>query len=130
MAVAGYVRDHKWKCSVDALYYTKIVEQKRLYKFLIELNKNLDDVRGRILSKRSLLSLREAFEESWKKVMLGKPNQTVEASAMAARGGGPSSSNFGRYKERPLCDHCHKLRHAKERCWDLHGRPDDSRVPS
>ena len=127
--------NHKWKFLDDALYYKKIVEQRRLYKFFIRLNKNLDDVCDRILSKRPLPSLWESFaevrhEDSRKKVMLGKPNQIIEASAMDVRGGGPSS-NSGRYKtERPRCDHYHKRRHTKERCWNLHGRHDDSRGPS
>ena len=53
--------EHHWKCNNDALFYKKIVEQKRLYKFLIGLNKNLDEVRGRILSKQPFPGLREAF---------------------------------------------------------------------
>ena len=83
-----------WKCSEDVLYYKKIVEKKHLYKFLIGLNKNLDEVRGRILSKQPLPSLREAFaevrkEESRKKVMMGVQNtpSNAEGIALAAKSG-------------------------------------------
>ncbi|GAV74420.1 UBN2_3 domain-containing protein, partial [Cephalotus follicularis] len=38
----------KWNCPTDAAKYKKIVEKKRIYKFLLGLNKNLDEVRGQI----------------------------------------------------------------------------------
>ncbi|RVW69709.1 hypothetical protein CK203_060610 [Vitis vinifera] len=67
---------HSWKCSDDAATYRQIVEQKRLFKFFLGLNRELDDVRGRIMGIKPLPSLREAFsevrrEESRKKVMMG-----------------------------------------------------------
>ncbi|RVX11272.1 Retrovirus-related Pol polyprotein from transposon RE1 [Vitis vinifera] len=66
---------HSWKCSDDAATYRQIVEQKRLFKFFLGLNRELDDVRGRIMGIKPLPSLREAFskvrrEESRKKVMM------------------------------------------------------------
>ena len=33
-----------WDCPTDGTRYKKIVEKKRLYKFLLGLNKNLDEV--------------------------------------------------------------------------------------
>ncbi|RVW46154.1 Retrovirus-related Pol polyprotein from transposon RE1 [Vitis vinifera] len=96
---------HSWKCSDDAATYRQIVEQKRLFKFFLGLNRELDDVRGRIMGIKPLPSLREAFsevrrEESRKKVMMGskeQPAPTLDASALAAR----------------------------ETCWKLHGKPAD-----
>ena len=84
---------HSWKCSDDAATYKKIVEQKRLFKFFLGLNRELDDVRGRIMGIKPLPSLREAFsevrrEESRKKVMMGskeQPTPTLDACALAAR---------------------------------------------
>ncbi|RVW78878.1 hypothetical protein CK203_043126 [Vitis vinifera] len=84
---------HSWKCSDDAATYRQIVEQKRLFKFFLGLNRELDDVRGRIMGIKPLPSLREAFsevrrEESRKKVMMGskeQPAPTLDASALAAR---------------------------------------------
>ncbi|KAL6318088.1 hypothetical protein AAG906_035233 [Vitis piasezkii] len=75
--------------------HKKIVEQKRLLKFFLGLNRELDDVRGRIMGIKPLPSLREAFsevrrEESRKKVMMGskeQPAPTLDASALAARDG-------------------------------------------
>ncbi|RVW48959.1 Retrovirus-related Pol polyprotein from transposon RE1 [Vitis vinifera] len=42
---------HSWKCSDDATTYRKIVKQKRLFKFFLGLNRELDDVRGRIMAE-------------------------------------------------------------------------------
>ena len=50
----------EWKCTEDSAKYKKIVEQKRLYKFLMGLNKSLDGVktvRGRILGTKPLPSI-------------------------------------------------------------------------
>ncbi|RVX18623.1 Retrovirus-related Pol polyprotein from transposon RE1 [Vitis vinifera] len=60
----------------ESTTYRQIVEQKRLFKFFLGLNRELDDVRGRIMGIKPLPSLREAFsevrrEESRKKVMMG-----------------------------------------------------------
>ncbi|RVW29719.1 Retrovirus-related Pol polyprotein from transposon RE1 [Vitis vinifera] len=74
---------HSWKCSDDAATLRQIVEQKRLFKFFLGLNRELDDVRGRIMGIKPLPSLREAFsevrrEESRKKVMMGSKEQPTQ----------------------------------------------------
>ncbi|RVX11271.1 Heat shock 70 kDa protein 17 [Vitis vinifera] len=123
---------HSWKCSDDAATYRKIVEQKRLFKFFLGLNRELDDVRGRIMGIKPLPSLREAFsdvrrEESRKKVMMGskeQPAPTLDASALAARSFN-SSDGDRQKRDRPWCDYCKKPGHYKEACWKLHGKPTD-----
>ncbi|RVW69693.1 Retrovirus-related Pol polyprotein from transposon TNT 1-94 [Vitis vinifera] len=123
---------HSWKCSDDAATYRQIVEQKRLFKFFLGLNRELDDVRGRIMGIKPLPSLREAFsevrrEESRKKVMMGskeQPAPTLDASALAARSFN-SSGGDRQKRDRPWCDYCKKLGHYKEACWKLHGKPAD-----
>ncbi|RVX02081.1 Copia protein [Vitis vinifera] len=123
---------HSWKCSDDAATYRKIVEQNRLFKFFLGLNRELDDVRGRIMGIKPLPSLREAFskvrrEESRKKVMMGskeQPAPTLDASALAARSFN-SSGGDRQKRDRPWCDYCKKPGHYKEACWKLHGKPVD-----
>ncbi|RVW46059.1 hypothetical protein CK203_068579 [Vitis vinifera] len=123
---------HSWKCSDDAATYRKIVEQKRLFKFFLGLNRELDDVRGRIMGIKPLPSLREAFsevrrEESRKKVMMGskeQPAPTLDASALAVRSFNSSGGNRQK-RDRPWCDYCKKPGHYKEICWKLHGKPAD-----
>ena len=85
--------DTEWNCPEDQQQYRKLIEKDRIYKFLLGLNKNLDEVRGRILGTKPLPSIREAFsevrrEESRKKIMLGVPNQNqnIEGSALATKG--------------------------------------------
>ena len=54
---------YSWKCPDDSALYKKIVEQKRTFKFLLGLNKDLDEVRGRIMGIKPLPTIREAFSE-------------------------------------------------------------------
>ena len=90
---------HTWKCPEDTALYRKIVEQKRTFKFLLGLNKNLDEVRGRVMGTKPLPSIRETFsevrrEENMKKVMMGSQNSalSIEGSTFVARGL-PSNTN-------------------------------------
>ncbi|XP_022847489.1 uncharacterized protein LOC111370002 [Olea europaea var. sylvestris] len=41
-------QEHRWECPVDAKKYKEITEKKRIFKFLMGLNKDVDEVRGRI----------------------------------------------------------------------------------
>lgn len=80
-----------------------MIEKDIIYQFLLGLNKNLDEVRGRILGTKPLPSIREAFaevrrEESRRKVMLAR---------------GPPK------KGRGWCDHCKRPGHTKETWWVL-----------
>ena len=104
---------HTWKCHDDTVLYRKIVEQKRTFKFLLGLNKNLDEVKGRVIGTKPFPSIREAFsevrcEESRKKVMMGSQESTptLEGSALAARGP-PTNNNIDnrQRRERPWYDH-------------------------
>lgn len=66
------------------------MEKKRLNKFLISLNKNLDGVRGRILGTKPLPSIRKAFaevrrEESRMKIILKPTTPNLEHSALFLR---------------------------------------------
>ena len=120
---------YSWKCPDDSTLYRKIVEQKRTFRFLLGLNKDLDEVRGRIMGIKPLPTIREAFaevrrEESRKKLMM-TDNQSlpsVEGSAMYTHN---SSQDNKAKKGRPWCDYCKKVGHVKDTCWKLHGKPAD-----
>jgi len=120
---------YSWKCPDDLALYKKIVEQKRIFKFLLGLNKDLDQVRSRVLGMKPLPNLREAFsevrrEESRKKVMMGSLEPALDASALAVRRNNTAGSSEYRPKGgRPWCEHCNKTGHCKETCWKLHGKP-------
>lgn len=138
---------HEWKCPDDSTYFKKIVETKRIFKFLMGLDKSLDEVRGRILGAKPLPSLREVFfevrrEESRKRVMMGHSNtpastdgsalaaakdhvSMVEPAACAARGMFQTPGENRPRRGRPWCDHCKMPGHEKVTCWKLHGKPPD-----
>ncbi|GMI75146.1 hypothetical protein HRI_001183900 [Hibiscus trionum] len=123
--------------------HTKFMDhlnKERLYEFLAGLNRDLDEVRGRILGRTTLPTIGEAFaevrrEEKRRLIMLGdtrelKPlsaagHRPPENSALISRG--PQSqrfkagSDFG--SNRPWCSHCNRVEHTKEKCFKLHGYP-------
>lgn len=62
--------------------YKKFVKKENIFKFLLGLNKNLDEVRGRIMAIKPLPPIQYVFsavikEESRKKVILGSQNQSL-----------------------------------------------------
>ncbi|KAE8732866.1 homogentisate phytyltransferase 1 [Hibiscus syriacus] len=70
--------DYEWSCAKDRALFHKMVEKERVFEFLVGLNKELDEVRGRILGSEPLPSTREVFfevrrEESRRTVMLWRP---------------------------------------------------------
>lgn len=65
--------------------FKRHLEKERSYEFLVGLNKNLDEVRGRILERRTLPSIGEAFAEvrraaSRRRTMLGGKNDSSATS--------------------------------------------------
>ena len=111
---------YSWKCPEDTALYRRILEQKRTFQFVLGLDKNLDEVRGRVMGTKPLPNLREAFsevrrEESRKKVMMGSQNSApiLEGSAFATRGP-PNNNDSQKRRGRPWCDHCRKPGHLRE----------------
>lgn len=85
--------DEEWECPGDAVRHRKRQDNDRVYEFLAGLNRDLDEVRGRILGRKPLPSIREVFsevrrEENRSKVML---NEIVPAGQVVP--GGPESSS-------------------------------------
>ncbi|RVW20455.1 Retrovirus-related Pol polyprotein from transposon RE1 [Vitis vinifera] len=109
----------------------RLVEGKRVFKFLLGLNKNLDEIRGRIMGVKPLPSLREAFsevrrEESRKNLMMGSHQQLNMAESSTLKTQFAPFDNRQKIKGgRPWCDHCRKPGHSRETCWKIHGKPVD-----
>ena len=55
--------DYEWKNPDDFTYFKKIIESSHIIKFLVRLNVEFDEVRGRIIGQQSLHSLSEVFFE-------------------------------------------------------------------
>ncbi|RVW47383.1 Retrovirus-related Pol polyprotein from transposon TNT 1-94 [Vitis vinifera] len=138
--------EEEWECMGDSVRFKKKMENERVFEFLTRLNRELDDVRSRVLSRQPLPSIREVFsevrrEENKRKVMLDL-SFGPEASSLltrgphgphAAAGRGPyagpsgphavgSSGPSPRQSKRTYCEHCKKLGHTKDTCWTLHGK--------
>ncbi|KAF7810716.1 Retrovirus-related Pol polyprotein from transposon RE1 [Senna tora] len=122
------LESYNWSCSTDAQYFKKLVEEKRLYKFLLGLNETFEDVYGRILGRSSLPSLKEAFsevrrEESRKKINNTNTSHTpLEHSALTTRGPVQQLQQQG-VPTAKYYDHCHKKGHTKDTCREIHGKP-------
>lgn len=69
--------ENQWGCPDYAKKFSEIVERKIIFKFLLGLNRHLDEVRGRILGMKPLLN----------KAMLGEQttDYSTDYSALAAR---------------------------------------------
>ncbi|CAN1244002.1 hypothetical protein LINPERPRIM_LOCUS5899, partial [Linum perenne] len=111
-------RSPAWSCPADAALYRELVWETRTVRFLLGLNDSLDEARGRVMNKKPLPELRKAFAEirqetSRRRVMLpGASRINEEVSALAAWG-----------EDAPVCEHCKRIGHVKEKCWFLVGRP-------
>ena len=126
-------KELEWDCASDIIKYQKIVEKERIFTFLVELNKNLDEVLGRILSTKPLPSLREACsevqrEKSRKKVMMKDHNSSHrfssnDGSALATKGLNSQHFDSRRRSNKPWRDHCDRVGHTQETCWKIHGKP-------
>ncbi|KAG6521029.1 hypothetical protein ZIOFF_018095 [Zingiber officinale] len=125
---------YEWKNVEDGQYHKKTVERSRIFKFLVGLNVEFDEVRGRIIGRRPLPSLGEVFsevrrEESRRNVMLGKkgPTTIIEGSALTSTGSNirRGTANLRKPEEKSVlwCDFCNKPRHTRETCWKIHGKP-------
>ena len=118
--------DDNWRCTEDNVLFLKRQENDRVFMFLAGLNKDLDEVRGRVLGKVPLPTLREIFaeirrEEARQGIMMGKTqrNSESEGSALATR-----NLDEGRRSDKvPWCDHCKREWHTRETCWKLKGKP-------
>ncbi|KAK8370741.1 hypothetical protein V6Z12_A01G197800 [Gossypium hirsutum] len=117
------------------------LNNERLYEFLAGLNRELDEVRGRILGRSPLPTIGEAFaevrrEEKHRLVMMEDSkepkhvttlgNRPTETSTLISRGPQPQKPHTGNDSgsTRPSCNHCNRVGHTKEKCFKLHGYPE------
>ncbi|KAI5430515.1 hypothetical protein KIW84_034918 [Lathyrus oleraceus] len=114
--------DDNWRCTEDSVLFLKRQENDRVFMFLVGLNKDLDDVRGRVLRKVPLPTLREIFaeirrEEARQGIMMGKTQRNSESEGLALA---TRNLDEGRRSDKvPWCDHCKREWHTRETCWKL-----------
>ena len=107
-----------WDCPNDSIRHQKREENDRVYVFLVVLNQELDEVRGRILGRKPLPSIREVFsevrrEEMRRKVMIGKPESEAGSSALVTRGT-EAEGDRKNSKAKSWCDFCKRPWHTRE----------------
>ncbi|XP_028799427.1 uncharacterized protein LOC114754769 [Neltuma alba] len=122
---------HEWPSTAAAMYYKKLVDQERCYKFLLGLDDSYEDVRARIMSLKPLPSLLEAFntvkfEESRKVLITASNISSTSTNSSILAVNGPQSDPKAK-KGNKWCDHCHKSGHTREVCWKLHGKPPNNK---
>ena len=79
--------DEEWHCTEDSALFKRRLEKERVFEFLAGLNRDLDNVRGRILGQRPLPSTREVFSEvrreaARRKVMLKDDTNAISGPAI------------------------------------------------
>ena len=119
--------DDVWESQADFLQHKKREENDRVFMLLAGINQNMDEVKGRILGRRPLPSIREVFseiqvEESPRKVMSSNepaPILNNDTSALFVKG---TESNSDK-KKKLWCDFCKKYWHTRDTCWKIHGKP-------
>ncbi|GMI84832.1 hypothetical protein HRI_002152500 [Hibiscus trionum] len=136
----------------EGLEHTKFIShlnKERLYEFLAGLNRDLDEVRGRILGRTPLPTIGEAFakvrrEENRRRVMMGdfkepkfltsSGHRPTESSALVSRAPQSQKNRVGndsgqsRSVDRVWCSYCNRTGHTKEKCFKLHGYPGTTKI--
>lgn len=124
--------DDVWESPVDCARQKKREENDRVFMFLAGVNRSLDDVKGRILGRKPLPSMRDVFsevrmEENRKKIMCNASDGVrADSSALVVRG----SDQRLEQRKKPFCDYCKRPWHTREQCWKLHGRPPNVKTRS
>ncbi|KAG8497017.1 hypothetical protein CXB51_008247 [Gossypium anomalum] len=103
-----------WSEGLEHTKFMTHLNNERLYEFLAGLNRELNEVRGRILGRSPLPTIGEAFaevrrEEKRRLVMMGDSKEPKHVTTIG---------------NRPWCNHCNRVGHTKEKCFKLHGYPE------
>ncbi|KAH0665954.1 hypothetical protein KY285_027160 [Solanum tuberosum] len=129
----------------------KVEQDRQLIQFLMGLNEVYTIIRGNILMMNPLASVAQAFalliQEEKQRESKSNNQLFVESSSLAASSSGTSgcslaanvsgtskgqnfqtnySSASPNHRGRPLCDHCKRPGHIKEKCYQLHGYPQNN----
>jgi Reverse transcriptase (RNA-dependent DNA polymerase)/gag-polypeptide of LTR copia-type/Integrase core domain/GAG-pre-integrase domain/Retrotransposon gag protein len=111
------------RCTCGAAkVFTIELEKEKIHQFLMGLSDNFSTIRTQILATEPLPNLSRVYAlvcQDEKQRHVASVN--IDAAALAVQGVNLGSKNFSRSKER--CDHCHKLGHTKDRCFEIIGYP-------
>ncbi|XP_073152035.1 uncharacterized protein [Henckelia pumila] len=120
--------DNTPTCADCSVKVRQNLEKECVFDFLAGLNRELDDVRGRVVAREPFPSLEDAFadvrrEEMRRKVMLPT---SLPAASSAPEVFALISNKFNspgqRQGKRPWCEHCKRPGHTKDKCWEIYGK--------
>ncbi|GKU96826.1 hypothetical protein SLEP1_g10018 [Rubroshorea leprosula] len=104
--------------------FTRARETEKVHQFLMGLNENFSTMRSQILNMEPLPSLNKVYsmatKEEKQQMVSASRSPAIEATALAAK-----TSYNGRVSTsgKPRCDHCKRIGHTKERCYEIIGYP-------
>ncbi|XP_028769507.1 uncharacterized protein LOC114726965 [Neltuma alba] len=109
--------------------YIRIVEQQRLFQFLMGLNDIFQQARSQILLMSPLPTLNQAYamisqDEDQRLICSQQPYSPFDAAITRGR---RSGRGRGRGRSQDECSHCHRRGHKKEQCFELVGYPPNFR---
>ncbi|RDX78994.1 hypothetical protein CR513_40637, partial [Mucuna pruriens] len=103
-------------------------KERSVYMFLAGLNRSLDKLRGRILRRTPLPSIRQVFsevrqEESRKRIMLNTHEPSIFMNLKVQHFVTRGISFKDDKGKKSWCDHFKKPCHMRKTCWKIHGKP-------
>ena len=99
---------------------------------LLNLGPNFENIQERILTGAVIPNFDEVLDRLLRHTFIATqsmqseitPNTFVMVSQSHARSDSRGRCGSNRCREQhPQCKYCHRLRHTRDRCYQLHGRP-------
>ncbi|GLT39324.1 hypothetical protein SLA2020_135220 [Shorea laevis] len=104
--------------------FTKSKEVEKVHQFLMGLNDNFSTMRSQILNMEPLPSLNKVYamatKEERQQAVASARSPVIEATALAAKSHSNMRTNAS---GKPRCDHCKKVGHTKDKCFEIIGYP-------
>lgn len=118
------------KCDISK-QFTDLRDKKRLYEFLMGLDKCFGTIKTQILSTRPTMSLGTAFhlvsEDERQKQVASAGKTSVEAAALQMQSARRQDKETGDRRDNrrdvKKCTHCGKLYHSVDECYEIIGYP-------
>lgn len=116
------------KCDLQR-QLVEMKERDQLYDFLMGLDDTFGVVKSQILGTNPTPKLGSAYhlvaEDEQQRQISAVTKPTIEAAAFQVQGTRTYSDQKDRKRDKPKCDHCQKIGHTEEQCYELIGYPSD-----
>ncbi|XP_014506211.1 uncharacterized protein LOC106765963 [Vigna radiata var. radiata] len=129
------------ECARDIQKYNALLQEERVYIFLVGLDDRLDKVRSDILQLKPFPTIEQAYayvrrEDTRQTVMTSRAEYMTSGAVMATKGskaGQQPTLVVGKHNsilkskgpfDGGKCIHCGNARHTRDTCFKLHGYPE------